>query len=84
MGNQCAKENANWGAPASSKCYNYSGGELWGFASHHGVSVPVAMADGTVRWLTETIDQKVYNAMGSKNGENPVGFTNEASTATID
>ena len=84
MGNQCAKESASWYTVASSKCYNYSGGELWGFSSHHGVNVPVAMADGGVRWLTETIDQKVYNALGSKNGENPIGFTNEASTGSFE
>ena len=39
-----------------------------GFSSHHGPNLPVAMADGSVRWLNETIDQKTYNAMGSKNG----------------
>ena len=68
MGSTCAKENANWGGPASTKCYNYAGGELWGFASHHGDLCPVAMGDGSVRWLNEMIDQKVYNALGSKNG----------------
>ena len=70
IGNICPKLGvgfANTDTPRTA-CSSLAAGNMMGFSSHHGPDLPVAMADGSVRWLNETIDQKTYNAMGSKNG----------------
>ncbi|TWU56059.1 DUF1559 domain-containing protein [Rubripirellula reticaptiva] len=37
-------------------------------SSHHSGGVHVSMADGSVRFMTETIDRELYWALGSRNG----------------
>jgi prepilin-type N-terminal cleavage/methylation domain-containing protein len=47
------------------------GGSSWmgrGFASYHIGGITVALADGSVRFLPESINQKTYNALGSRAG----------------
>jgi len=39
-----------------------------GFQSHHPSGVVVAMADGSVTFFTESIAQKTFNALGSREG----------------
>ena len=43
-----------------------------GFQSHHSGGSMFCMADGSVKFLTQTIDQRTYNALGSRNGGEPV------------
>jgi prepilin-type N-terminal cleavage/methylation domain-containing protein len=46
-------------------------GEPWrgrGFQSHHPGGSLFCMADGSVQWLSEAIDMKTYNALGSRAG----------------
>jgi prepilin-type N-terminal cleavage/methylation domain-containing protein len=42
-----------------------------GFQSHHPQGSVFAMGDASVHFLRETIDQRVYNAMGSRHGGEP-------------
>jgi prepilin-type N-terminal cleavage/methylation domain-containing protein len=39
-----------------------------GFASYHTGGIVVGLADGSVRSISETIDQRTFNAMGSRAG----------------
>ncbi len=39
-----------------------------GFASHHPGGVPVAFADGSVRFVPQNINQRTFNALGSRAG----------------
>ena len=77
IGNICPKSGSGYLDTNNTACSNLGTGNTMGFNSHHGPDLPVAMADGSVRWLNETIDQKTYNAMGSKNGV-VSGFAAEA------
>jgi prepilin-type N-terminal cleavage/methylation domain-containing protein/prepilin-type processing-associated H-X9-DG protein len=43
-----------------------------GFSSLHPGGVNVGMADGSIRFLRETINQRTYNALGSRKGGNVV------------
>jgi hypothetical protein len=46
-------------------------GSSWtgrGFTSHHPGGTTVALTDGSVRFLAETINQRVFNALGSRAG----------------
>ena len=39
-----------------------------GFQSHHPSGSVFGMCDGSVRFLIEQVDQKAYNALGSRAG----------------
>ena len=50
-------------------------GQPWrgrGFQSHHAGGSMFCMVDGSVKFLTQNIDQRTYNALGSRNGREPV------------
>jgi prepilin-type N-terminal cleavage/methylation domain-containing protein len=52
-------------------------GEPWrgrGFQSHHPGGSVFTMADGSVHFLTETIDMRTYNALGSRAGGEAVSL----------
>ncbi|MFM7291135.1 MAG: DUF1559 domain-containing protein, partial [Planctomycetia bacterium] len=66
-------------AQSPNQLCSHSTAHRYGFSSHHGNAWPVAMVDGSVRWLKRSIDQKVYNALGSKNGERTYNFENTTS-----
>jgi prepilin-type N-terminal cleavage/methylation domain-containing protein len=86
----CVLENAGFmqvynNANGKPKCNSSGNSQVRGMISHHTNTFSVAMVDGSVRWLQMNIDQKTFNALGSKNGENPGGsFVNEASTAVAE
>ncbi|MBI3462239.1 MAG: DUF1559 domain-containing protein [Planctomycetes bacterium] len=52
-------------------CPGCSVGRPWrgrGFQSHHPSGSVFTMADGSVRWINQTIEMKTYNALGSRAG----------------
>lgn len=89
----CADTGQGHGSCANGSSTNVccnSTSKRQGFSGYHGNTWAVAMVDGSVTWLTRSIDQKVYNALGSKNGENTRNFAGttsyapEASTSGVD
>lgn len=44
-----------------------------GFASHHTGGVMICMADGSVKFINESINMVTFNAMGSRAGEEIIG-----------
>lgn len=64
-------QNYNW-APAGSPCQPAScGRQSWqtrGFNSYHTGGIVVSMGDGSVKFIVDGINQKSYNALGSKAG----------------
>ena len=44
-----------------------------GFTSHHVGGIQVALGDGSVRFINESINQFTYNALGSRAGGEVVG-----------
>jgi len=53
---------------ADYNCYFASGDAGVTPSSDHGAGVNVAMADGSVTWVSSSIDRKVWWAMGSRDG----------------
>lgn len=47
-----------------------------GFQSHHAGGSVFTMADGSVRFISQTIDMRTYNALGSRIGGETVNYTN--------
>jgi len=64
-------QNYNW-APSGTPCRPAAcGAQSWqtrGFNSYHTGGVVVTMGDGGVRFIIDSINQKSYNALGSKAG----------------
>ena len=64
-------QNYNW-APAGTPCRPAAcGAQSWqtrGFNSYHTGGVLVSMGDGGIRFIIDSINQKSYNALGSKDG----------------
>ncbi len=63
--------------PNERSCFNFNGGDDWygrnlmSASSEHPGGVNVAMADGSVRSVTETVDLDVWWALGTRNGSEP-------------
>ena len=58
-------------AQKSFYCPGCTTGRPWrgrGFQSHHPNGSTFGLCDGSVTFLTQSIDSKVYNAMGSRAG----------------
>jgi prepilin-type processing-associated H-X9-DG protein len=39
-----------------------------GFASYHAGGVNIALVDGSVRFVRDNVDQRTFNALGSRAG----------------
>jgi Protein of unknown function (DUF1559) len=69
-------QNFNW-APVGSPCAPASCGlNTWrirGFNSYHEGGIFVTMGDGSVQFISDSIDMFVYNALGSRAGNEVVG-----------
>jgi prepilin-type N-terminal cleavage/methylation domain-containing protein len=62
------------GSPCDSNCDgNGDGWRKYGFNSHHPGGIQVAMGDGSVHFIAETISQITYNALGSRAGDEVIG-----------
>lgn len=58
-----------WASTANTGTYNWN--QEWmqrGFTSHHVGGAVFLMADGSVQFFSQNIDQRTYNAMGSRAG----------------
>jgi len=44
----------------------------WGFKSNHSGGVNFSFADGSVRFVAQTIDHKTYQYLGCRNDGQPV------------
>lgn len=66
--------------PNEKNCHNYNGGDDWHGAnlmaatSAHPGGVNVALADGSVRFASETVAQDVWWAVGTRNGGESQSF----------
>ncbi|MGH7192095.1 MAG: H-X9-DG-CTERM domain-containing protein, partial [Candidatus Saccharimonadales bacterium] len=45
----------------------------WGFRSRHPGGLNFAIADGSVRWIGEGVDLKVYRALATVHGREAIG-----------
>ena len=66
--------------PNERSCYNFNGGDDWygrnlmSASSEHPGGVNVALADGSVRGVSETVSQDVWWALGTRNGGETAGM----------
>jgi prepilin-type processing-associated H-X9-DG protein len=65
-----------WATSSNTGDYNWN--QEWmqrGFSSHHSGGAMFLMADGSVHFFSQNIDQRTYNAMGSRAGGEVVNYT---------
>ena len=56
-----------WNSPLGPHCY-YNEYYFYGFKSFHPGGANFAMADGSVRFIKQSINPRTYNALGSRAG----------------
>jgi prepilin-type N-terminal cleavage/methylation domain-containing protein/prepilin-type processing-associated H-X9-DG protein len=67
--------NTNWCDPATNY-YNTGNWDIsWGFASYHTNGANFAFCDGSVHYVTQDIDRRIYNDLGCRNDNLPTPFT---------
>jgi hypothetical protein len=70
-GPSCAHDNGN---PNNSPSTNRNGGQIISMSSYHPGGGMICLGDGTVRFISETIDRLNWRRMGDKADGQPVKF----------
>lgn len=64
--------NGNWCSAAPPQANYWNQASSWGFRSNHTGGANFAFCDGSVRFLSQTVDSKTYNLLGCRNDKQPV------------
>ena len=65
-------ENTNWCSPANTAHHNWN--VSWGFKSNHTNGANFLFGDGTVRFISQSIDHRTYQLLGARADRMPVNL----------